>query len=75
MNLFDAQTGKKYRILSINLQQSLNERVLNLGIYVGARVQIVKSATKSAPVLINCQGLNVALGQGISKKIEVLDSE
>ena len=71
MNLYQTLAGKKYKIISVNVQKNLTNRILNLGVFIGAKVFVVKRATKHSPILINCNGLNVALGHGLSKNIEV----
>jgi len=75
MKLYEAKAQKKYKVIGVQLQPEIMNRVLNLGIFVGAIVYVVKSATKSSPILINCHGLNVAFGGGISKNIEVFENE
>ncbi|MBQ7579339.1 MAG: ferrous iron transport protein A [Clostridia bacterium] len=71
MKLIDAKKGQKYQINKINLHNELFFRVLNLGLFIGATIYVVKPATKNMPILINCDSLNVALGNDVSKAIEV----
>ena len=71
MVLYDALAEKSYKIVSVSATQEVYSRIINLGFCVGAVIFVVKKATKLSPVLINCNGLNVALGSGISKNIEV----
>ena len=75
MNLYDALENKNYKIVSINLTYEIFSRITNLGFFVGGVVSVVKSATKTRPILINSNGLNVALGEDISKNIGVSLSE
>ena len=75
MTLFDAAAGKNYLVKHINLKPDVLKRITNLGIFAGAVVFVVKKAGKFSPILINCNGLNVAIGSDISKNIEATDYE
>ena len=63
--------GDKALILEVNGGRGVRQRLGNLGIHIGDTVNVVRSAHFKGPVLIEVNGVEVAIGQGMARKIEV----
>lgn len=70
--LSDSLTGKRYKIVAVNLTEKQTAKLDKLGIFSGERVTITKKIGKST-LIIDASGAAIAVGKEIAEKIEVVD--
>jgi len=70
MLLADARPGLKYKIVSIYGGYGLNARLNAMGIIPGEIVKVIHH-TRRGPITMAVKGVRIALGRGVSYKIEV----
>jgi len=59
------------RVISIEGGESVAERLGQLGIFPGAVAQVVRKAPFGGPVLVEVNGLEIALSRNIASKVLV----
>ena len=70
--LSDSLTGKRYKIVAVNLTEKQTAKLDKLGISPGETVTITKKIGKST-FIIDASGATIAVGKEIAEKIEVTD--
>ena len=70
--LSDSLTGKRYKIVAVNLTEKQTSKLDKLGIFPGETVTITKKIGKST-LIIDASGAAIAVGKEIAEKIEVAD--
>lgn len=68
MILFDGEVGKTYIIKSINAGRRATKRLNDMGITPDIKIKLLN---KLGPVIIEVRKSRLAIGRGLSKKIEV----
>ena len=63
--LSDSLTGKRYKIVAVNLTEKQTAKLDKLGIFPGETVTIT--------LIIDASGAAIAVGKEIAEKIEVVD--
>ena len=71
MTLDQLQPGRSATILTIEGGPGVQQRLLQIGLHPGDTVSLASRGAFHGPVLINVAGMQVALGQGIARKIVV----
>ncbi|MGB9710884.1 MAG: FeoA family protein [Thermodesulfovibrio sp.] len=69
--LLDIENGKKAKIVKILGGKGIRQHLQCLGIHIGDIVTLKKSSFLGGPVLLEVNGVDVALGRGVASKIEV----
>ncbi len=73
MTLINAIPNRTYVIVDFNGGPNLIQRLYSMGLYPGARIQIVSVAPLRGPLMIKNldNNIQIALGRGIVSKISV----
>ena len=71
MTLDQLQPGRSATILTIEGGPGVQQRLLQIGLHPGDTVSLASRGAFRGPVLINVSGMQVALGQGIARRIVV----
>jgi len=71
MNLLRVGSGKWIRVISISGGGGLDIKLRNIGFMPGDYARVIRQAPFGGPVLLEISGRELALGQGIARKIEV----
>ncbi len=71
MRLTEAETEKRYRVVSIVGGCHARDRLLKLGLIPGVIVELKRKAPMRGPFMINVNGSDIVIGRGIASKIEV----
>lgn len=71
MNLLTVGSGKWIRVLSISGGGGLAVKLRSIGLLPGDYARIIRQAPFGGPILLEIDGREIALGQGIARKIEV----
>ncbi len=75
MTLDNARLNKTYKIVGFYGGPNLTQRLYSMGLYIGAKVQVKSVAPMRGPLIVkNIENdIQIALGRGIIKKIEVAE--
>jgi len=46
-------------------------KLLSLGIYPGEKIRVIQNSAFGGPVLLEVRGVEVAIGRGVARKVEV----
>ena len=65
------KNGQQARVRDISGGHSLRQRLWQIGLYPGERIRVLRSGFLGGPVLVAVNGSEVAIGQGMARKIEV----
>jgi ferrous iron transport protein A len=65
------KAGSQAVVTDIQGGLGIRQRLGHLGVHIGDRITVVRSGSFGGPVLIEVHGVEVALGQGMARKIEV----
>ena len=71
MTLLDVDNGTSVRIIRLEMDRSLQAKLLQLGLRPGMQIRVVRSAPLDGPTLIEYRGRSVALGRVIASKVWV----
>lgn len=74
MKLCDAEKDKSYIIDDINAKEQISGRLEALGMNEGTLIRVLNIKRRGA-VIISVRGTRMAMGYGISSRIEVRDHE
>lgn len=58
-------------VLAVTINHGVNRRLAELGILVGAKLRVLRSAPMGGPILIEVQGSTVALGRALAREVSV----
>ena len=59
------------RIVSIEGNRSVCERLNDVGLHIGDSISVIRHAPFDGPLLVQCDGQEIAIGRNISSKILV----
>ncbi len=71
MTLADIQTGVETKIIAIGEEQNIRQQLRELGIFPGDSVRVIRRAGFGGPLLVECRGLQIAIGRKVAKKVRV----
>lgn len=71
MNLLAVGSGTWIRVLSISGGGGLDIKLRSIGLLPGDYARVIRQAPFGGPILLEVNGREIALGQGVAKKIEV----
>ncbi|MCX7957149.1 MAG: ferrous iron transport protein A [Endomicrobia bacterium] len=67
--------NKKYKVVEITAILGMKKKLDALGIRIGAEITILSSLSHKGPKIIQIGNTQIAIGQGIAKKIIVEEIE
>lgn len=67
--------GQEALVRSIQGGHGVRRRLGQCGVHPGDRLRVTRNGFFGGPVLINIHGVEVAIGQGMARKVEVEVSE
>ena len=70
MRLVDAQIGEVVRVVGFR-GRKLDARLLQVGLYPGDRMRVLRLAPLGGPLLVDVGGREMALGRGVARRILV----
>lgn len=68
------RAGEPVRLIAVQAGKSLNRRLSDMGLPVGAVVEVVPTAA-AGPMLVEHGGTRIALGRGLASKLMVQPAE
>lgn len=68
--LTSMQQGDKIKVVSFNSGRLMKERLISMGLHIGAEIEIVQKDL-SGPYIIAVKECRLAIGQGMAQKIMV----
>ena len=71
MNLLTVHSGKWICVISISGGGGLDIKLRSIGLMPGDYARVIRHAPFGGPILLEINGREIALGQGIARKIEV----
>jgi Fe2+ transport system protein FeoA len=71
VRLSDCRRGDRVRIVKINAGRGAVLNLMNLGLDVGHRVELVQRSPLRGPLLVSHDGTEVAIGYRLGEKILV----
>ena len=63
-------SGQQARIVSIDGGRGIREHLVNMGLDVGSRIEVIKHGSPG-PFLVSVKETRLAIGQGIAQRIMV----
>jgi len=75
MQLLNLAPDACAQIIKIAGGRNLKSKLTQLGLHVGDQVHVLRRAPFGGPVLVECNGREVALGRGVAEKIIVESDE
>ncbi len=70
MRLLDAKVGDVVRVVGFS-GRKMSARLLQVGLYPGDRLRILREAPLGGPLLVEVAGREMALGRGVAAQIQV----
>jgi len=74
MTLDEVAVGKELKVHQINGGIGIRRKLNNMGIHTGDTIQIKRSGFMGGPILVKIHGMEVALGRGMARSIQVEQS-
>lgn len=71
MPLLRAAIGKSVRVVQLDTQPQFTHQLIQLGLSPGDCIRVLRRAPLGGPLLIECNGRQVALGRRITAQIIV----
>ena len=71
VRLVECRRGDRVRIVSIGAGRGALLNLMNLGLDVGHRVELLQRSPLHGPLLVSHDGTEVAIGYGLAEKILV----
>lgn len=71
MRLLELTVQARARVVEIEGGQHLYAKLTQLGLHTGDCLQLLRRAPFGGPLLIVCNGREIALGRGVAEKIIV----
>lgn len=72
MTLSDLQASQTGRIVSIDGGRRARQQLRELGLFPGDTVRVLRRAALGGPLLVECRGVQIALGRGIANKVAIV---
>lgn len=63
------QNGSKVKVVNIGVGQTLNKKLMEMGLNIGSEIQVIKN--EGGSLILGVAGSKLALGQGMGHKIMV----
>ena len=74
-NLYDCNKSCKVRIVKLNAEPELKQRLISFGILKGVKIKYLTHTSLKGTYEIQVGKMNIALRKEEAEKIEVLDNE
>lgn len=71
MTLVDLDEGKKAKIVLIGGERNTRQQLRELGLFPGDTVRVVRRAALGGPLLIECRGIQIAIGRAIANNVVI----
>lgn len=71
MNITDLKPGQKGQIVAMNVESTLKNKLLELGLTPGTFVQFVRTAPLGDPINIKVRGFNLGIRRAVAQCIEL----
>jgi ferrous iron transport protein A len=71
MTLDELKTGQEGRIVDINAEGAVGQRLLDMGFVTGTRVQVIRNAPLVDPVEITVRGVYVSIRHSEAGSVEI----
>ncbi len=71
MHLSDCKINENVKILDINAGKSAKSNLNNMGLKIGDIVFVKSKSPIKGPIVIKCKENDIAIGNGLAKKINV----
>lgn len=71
MTLIDLDEGKKAKIVLIGGERHTRRQLRELGLFPGDTVRVVRRAALGGPLLIECRGIQIAIGRAIADHVVI----
>lgn len=65
------KTGQTAKIKSLKCGFGLQRKIISLGIRIGREIKVISSQPFRGPIVVEVDGMRIALGRGIANKIIV----
>ncbi len=75
MKLSELEAGKKAKVIDVNLNDQIGQRLSNLGLNVGVDVCVVRYAPFGDPIEITLRNFCLAIRKETAEKITVMPYE
>ena len=69
MQLLEAINGKWMRVVRVEGDSALKNRLTQYGLYPGDLLRVLRTAPLDGPLLVEINGREIALGRGVAQKI------
>ncbi|PIE71316.1 MAG: iron transporter FeoA [Deltaproteobacteria bacterium] len=71
MTLDQIKPGNDCRITRLSVRDKLGQRLLDMGVYPGLKIRVIRNAPLEDPMEIDLQGCNVSLRHAEARFVEV----
>jgi Fe2+ transport system protein FeoA len=71
LNLTQLPLETPAKVVSIEGGQNVSDRLNEVGLHLGDRIMVIRQAPLKGPLLVQCGGLEIAIGRPIAAKIFV----
>lgn len=75
MNLLEAKNGKWVRVVRVEGGRTLQNRLIQYGLYPGDCLRVLRAAPLGGPLLVEINGREIAIGRGVAQKIFIEDDK
>ncbi len=75
MKLSELEAGKKAKVIDVNLNNQIGQRLSNLGLIVGVDVCVIRYAPLGDPMEISLRNFCLAIRKETAEKITVVPYE
>lgn len=75
MHLLEVQNKKWVRVLRVDGDRALQNRLTQHGLYPGDHVRVLRVAPFDGPLLVEVNGREIAIGRDIAENIFIEDTE
>jgi ferrous iron transport protein A len=75
MQLLEALNGKWVRVLRVEGDRALKNRLAQHGLYPGDLVRVLRTAPLDGPLLVEANGREIAIGRSVAENIFIEDIE
>ncbi|MFH1942750.1 MAG: FeoA domain-containing protein [bacterium] len=73
LTLDTVKTAMSVEVVEIEGGWGVRQRLNQMGIHAGDRILVKRSGIMGGPILIQVQGMEVALGRGMARKVLVVE--
>ncbi len=72
MKLSDATINKECKVLKIDCKKNIKNRLEKMGLTVGVKIKVLRSAPFGDPIIVKVRGFNLALRRSVLQEITVI---